>query len=131
LLRDIQAVRLAGGDFKNICESVSGAGYRIQLSPAFEALHIADLIANTLKHGEGQSFKRLTALRPDLFRGPFGAYEGEPLPELLFLDQPEFDKAVAATAAHLAELVMLWRVAAESANLLAVNVNRIAVDDPR
>ncbi|SPZ37411.1 Uncharacterised protein [Plesiomonas shigelloides] len=53
------------------------AGINIKSFPCYEKLDELSLLANTIKHGQGQSSKRLFSIRPDLFQQPsiisFGA----------------------------------------------------------
>ena len=79
--------------FDQLCDAIGRTGYDVRSSQAFDALHVTNLIANTVKHGQGRSFDELAALCPELFRGPLGTYVGKPLPELLSLDQRLFDRA--------------------------------------
>jgi hypothetical protein len=100
VLRELKAPALrSGATFDEICDAITGAGFKIRLSAPYHGLETSQLITNTIKHGHGRAFVKLAAWRPDLFIGPDGMYRGEPRPELLYLDQAEFDRADAAIAA--------------------------------
>jgi hypothetical protein len=75
--------------FKDLCAYVKSTGFDISSSTGFAGLECANLISNTIKHGEGSSSKELVALRPDLFldRHPSGT---------LRLGASHFDEAAKA-----------------------------------
>jgi hypothetical protein len=91
--------RLEKMDFEKLCEQVGKTGFDIKQHSAFEALRLAWLIANTIKHGGGKSFRELATERPDLFHGgPIGVRMGNlcPQPHHLRVSAPQFDEAVSA-----------------------------------
>jgi hypothetical protein len=81
--------RLESADFKNLCTFVRGTGFEIAQSTRFGDLECANLVANTIKHGDGPSARKLFANRPDLF--PKGKKVAD-----LRVGQLQFDEAAAA-----------------------------------
>jgi hypothetical protein len=82
--------------FSELCAEVTKRGFPIDMSSNFVQLRTASLIANTIKHGEGTSFRELVATRRDLFTGgPVGVRMGniDPKPEHLRVGQINFDEA--------------------------------------
>jgi hypothetical protein len=93
------AEKLERMDFEELCKQVAKTGFNIKQHSSFPALRRACLIANTIKHGAGKSFRELAAERPDLFHGgPIGVRMGNlpPQPHHLRVSAPQFDEAVAA-----------------------------------
>jgi len=86
-------------DFRELCKQVGKTGFDIEQHKALSALRCAHLIANTIKHGAGKSFRDLAAEKPDLFPG--GPTEVRdrtqpPAPHHLRVSAPQFDEAVRA-----------------------------------
>jgi hypothetical protein len=53
--------------FKDICDTLKKLGSKIESCEWFEDLDTLHLVANTIKHGEGRSSKRLARKEPSLF----------------------------------------------------------------
>jgi hypothetical protein len=86
-------------DFGELCEEVEKTGLAVTRHASFATLRLACLVANTIKHGSGKSFRELAAERPDLFQGgPVGVRIGNlpPEPHHLRVSEPQFDDIVAA-----------------------------------
>lgn len=86
-------------DFAGLCKEVAKTGFAITGRPSFATLRLACLLANTIKHGSGKSFRELVTERPDLFHGgPVGVRMGNlpPQPQHLRVSEPQFDNIVAA-----------------------------------
>lgn len=86
-------------DFRELCEAVEKTGFAITQHTSFATLRLACLLANTIKHGRGKSFRQLVAERPDLFQGgPVGVRMGNipPQPHHLRVSETQFDHVVAA-----------------------------------
>jgi len=86
-------------DFEELCEEVEKTGFGITRHTSFAILRLACLLANTIKHGSGRSFRQLVDERPDLFRGgPVGVRMGNlpPQPHHLRVSETQFDDIAAA-----------------------------------
>jgi hypothetical protein len=85
--------------FIQICKQVEKTGFDIEHHGEFGALRRACLIANTIKHGAGKSFRDLADEKPNLFPGgpiKFRDKTQPPAPHHLRVSAPEFDEAVHA-----------------------------------
>lgn len=90
---------LERSDFEGLCQEVEKTGFAIIAHGSFATLRLAYLIANTIKHGRGNSFRDLVAERADLFKGgPVGVRMGNlpPQPHHLRVSEVQFDEIVAA-----------------------------------
>lgn len=67
---------------KEIVRRLERAGINVEKFRAWSKIEELRLVANTVKHAEGQSAKQLLAIRPDYFRNPIGV-------ESLFATKPD------------------------------------------
>jgi hypothetical protein len=91
--------KLENMHFGELCKQVKKTGFDIELHRAFSGLRLACLIANTIKHGGGKSFRDLAAERPDLFQDtalgiPVATAPAQP--HHLRVSASQFDEAVDA-----------------------------------
>lgn len=85
--------------FEPLCSEIEKTGFAIRQHASFQDLRTACLITNTIKHGDGPSFKLLVAEKLEMFQGgPVGVRMGNlpPEPRHLRIWHKHFDEVVAA-----------------------------------
>ena len=81
-LNQRQIRNVKGGKFKDISDIIIACRWNLEAEPFYIRLNELRLIANTVKHGDGQSCEELHQLRQDLFLPPdfLVLLHDEPLP---------------------------------------------------
>jgi hypothetical protein len=85
-------------DFRALCKEVRKTGFAIAEHASFATLRLSRLLANTIKHGSGESYRVLAVERPDLFHGGPVSVHMRNLPAQphhLRVSEPHFDDIVA------------------------------------
>jgi hypothetical protein len=88
--------------FTGLCKEVEKTGFAITTHGSYATLRLAGLVANTIKHGNGRSFRELVVERPNFFQGgPVGVRMGNlpPQPHHLRVFERHFDEISAAIEA--------------------------------
>ena len=93
--KGLSSTKLDKADFSKLCKMLEGIGFVIKEHNVFSGMRTTCLIANTIKHGTGSSFKHLLKEKPDLFR-QHGRKLRAAQPDDLRLTEREFDAAATA-----------------------------------
>lgn len=98
--------KIEGADYGELQSILADDGFDFSERQYADNLDICRLIANTVKHGDGSSCKKLAEKLPELFRGPYELdfLVGEPRAKDLWIDSAKFKECAGSIEAFWNEM---------------------------